>query len=160
MWPKWPRGSHKWESLPLTKISYYRMSNSVTYSSFDKSAANSLVYFCSDGFGHTAMMKLIPAKIRLIFQHYRKVGQMLACKIFVALHQFQAIQSEKDSFISYPDFHTKLYHKEPLPSVIVVRVGDVHCHANCQPWDALNCYAGHWQSEDGFLQIVTSQFTS
>ena len=122
------------------KLSYYKLSKSITYSSFDTSIANSLVYFrvpVSHNSSDTCTTNgdLFPAKIRLIFQHYRKVGQVLQSEIFVALHRFRAAQVEKDPFLAYPDFRARLYHKEPLPIVTVVRVGDIHCHANCRPWD-------------------------
>lgn len=125
------------DALTTFKISYYKLSNSVTYSSFDVSVANSLIYFrVPHSRSFMTNCDLIPAKIRLIFQHYRKVGQVLQGEIFVALHQFQPAQLEKDPFMAYPDFRAKAYHKEPLPAVTVVRVSDIHCHANCRPWDA------------------------
>jgi hypothetical protein len=122
------------------EVSRYKISNNTIYSSFDKSLANSLIYFrnFSDSRGFSSMQTcdLVPAKIRLIFQHYRKVGQALECEIFVALHRFQPVELQRDPFISYPDFRARLYHKEPLPAVTIIRIHNIHCHANSRPWDA------------------------
>jgi len=116
------------------KLPYYQVERGVTYSAFDRSVPHSLVYFRKSS--HVSTHQLFPGQVRLIFRYYHWVGDHLTDGIFVALHEFQPVQLKRDPFSSYPEFRAGIYHKEPLASVRIILIGDIHCHANHRPWDA------------------------
>lgn len=108
----------------------------VTYCSFDKSPNHSLIYFRKRGSStQESSENIVPAQIRLIFQHCRVVGKALVNEVFAAVHQYQPVQLTNDPFATYPDFRAKIYHKEPISKVTVIQASQIYCHANQRPWN-------------------------
>ncbi len=88
------------------KLPYYQVKHGTTYSAFDRSVPHSLIYFCKSSHASSiSTHQLFPGQVRLIFRHYHWVGDHLMDEIFLALHEFQPMQSERDPFSSYPEFH-------------------------------------------------------
>lgn len=120
------------------KLPLYKADRDITYLGFDKSASHSLIYFrksSNPALPSVSGCQLFPGRIRLIFQHYRPMGNLLTNDVFVALHEFQPAQ-QRDPFSAYPEFRAAIYLKEPLASVTIIQVSQIHCHANYRPWDA------------------------
>lgn len=117
----------------------YKADRDITYSAFDKSISHSLIYFHKPSTlvpSSNSNRQLFPGQIRLIFQHYRHIENRLTSEVFVALHEFKPTQLDWDPFSAYPEFRAAIYCKEPSASVTVIRVDEIHCHANYRPWDA------------------------
>ena len=106
----------------------------VTYCSFDKLLNHSLICFCNQE--SSPHVDLSPAQIRLICQHYRVVGKDLVDDVFAAVHRYQPIQLIDDPFVTYPDFHAKIYYREPISKVTIIRASQIYFHANQRPWNS------------------------
>jgi len=122
------------QSLTVFILPNYKVDQGLTYSAFNKSVPHSLIYFRKSSTPTSS--HLFPGQIRLIFQHYRLRDNRLTGEVFAALHEFQPVQSERDPFSAYPDFRAAIFRKEPLASVTIIKMDQIHCHANYRPWDA------------------------
>ncbi len=107
----------------------------IAYRSFDKSPNHSLIYFQNKD-GSSNSEDLLPGQIRLLFQHYRIVGKDLVSENFAAVHRYQPSQLAKDPFVAFPEFRAKIYQKEPLSKVTIIRAAQIYCHANQRPWNS------------------------
>jgi hypothetical protein len=129
-------------SAAVFALPNYKADRGVTYMAFDKSVPHSLIYFRKSSdlafppprAGSSS--HFFPGQIRLIFQHCCLQDNQLKGEVFAALHEFRPVQSDRNPFSTYPDFRAAIYCKEPLASVTIIRIDQIHCHANYRPWDA------------------------
>jgi len=122
LYPTLPNADQeKSDMSTVFKLPYYQAKHGVTYLAFDRSVSHSLIYFHKSSHpSSTPVPGLFPGQIRLIFQHYRWVGGHLTNETFVALHEFQPMQLDRNPFSGYPEFCAAIYHKEPLATVRVI----------------------------------------
>jgi hypothetical protein len=126
-------------STTIFVLPNYKGDRGVTYSAFDKSVPHSLIYFrksCHPAYPRLGSSHLFPGQIRSIFQHYCLRENRLTTEVFAALHEFQPVHPERDPFSAYPEFRAAIYCKDPLVSVTIIKIDQIHCHANYRPWNA------------------------
>jgi hypothetical protein len=106
----------------------------VSYADFHTSMPHSIMYFHPESPDSHNQSNLRPAQIRTIFSHKRRgdEGQLIH-EVFFAVHEYKV--SDKNPFVSFPDFRAAIFHREPDDLVQVIRATQVHCHANQRPWD-------------------------
>lgn len=127
------------DSCPLNAKTAFTLQSycvdGIAYRSFDKSPNHSLIYFHNQE-DPSNFEDLLPGQIRLLFQHYRVVGKAVVSENFAAVHRYQPVQLANDPFAAFPEFRARIYEKEPLSKVTVIRATQIYCHANQRPWNS------------------------